>query len=232
MGEQRKDHRPTLKVLPGGGQREARALDRLLGRRHSWLLKLGALCGVLAAITFLLIPAFSRRAPRLTAEEVAAAMAASDGLGPLVTGLVEVLDLDTRQAVALKETLERFDAQAREPRKAREAALAVLRGAAAGSGAEAPAVDLALVQRRQAQARLEALDAELVEAVSAGLSPSQKARAAIVLGHYLQRGGADGPGHAGQAGEAGDADRAGQGGQGARPARAAPAPMTAPAAQP
>jgi hypothetical protein len=53
-------------------------------------------------------------------------------------------------------------------------------------------VDQALVQRREAQARLEALDAELVEAVSAGLTPSQKARAAIVLGHYLQRGGAEG----------------------------------------
>jgi hypothetical protein len=225
MGEQRKDQRPTLKVLPGGGQREARALDRLLGRRHSWLLKLGALCGVLAAITFLLIPAFSRRAPRLTAEEVAAAMAASDGLGPLVTGLVEVLDLDARQALALKQTLERFDERARGPRQEREAALAVLRGAAAGSGAEAPAVDLALVQRRQAQARLEALDAELVEAVSAGLSPSQKARAAIVLGHYLQRGGAEGHVHPVQGGD-------GQAGQDARPAKAAPAPRTAPAAPP
>jgi len=196
MGEQGKDRRPTLKVLPGGGQREAHALQRLLGQRHSWLLKLGALFGVLAAVTFLLIPAFSRRAPRLTAEEVAAAMAASDGLGPLVTGLVEVLDLDQKQALALKQTLERYDEQAREPRRAREAALAVLRGAAAGSGAEAPAVDTALVQRRAAQARLEVLDAELVEAVSVGLSPSQKARAAIVLGHYLQRGGSDGHAHA------------------------------------
>lgn len=195
MGEQGKERRPTLKVLPGGGRREARALDRLLGQRHSWLLKLGALFGVLAAVTFLLIPAFSRRAPRLTAEEVAAAMAASDGLGPLLTGLVEVLDLDQKQALALKQTLERFDEQARGPRQAREAALAVLRGAAAGSGAEAAAVDTALVQRREAQHRLEALDAELVEAVSAGLSPSQKARAAIVLGHYLQRGGAEGHAH-------------------------------------
>lgn len=198
MGEQGKDRRPTLKVLPGGGQREARALDRLLGRRHGWLLKLGALLAVLGAVVFLLVPAFSRRAPRLTAEEVAAAMAASDGLGPLVTGLVEVLELDQKQALALKQTLERYDEQAREPRQAREAALAVLRGAAAGSGAEAPAVDAALVKRRSAQARLEVLDAELVEAVSAGPSPSQKARAAIVLGHFLQRGGAEGHAHQAQ----------------------------------
>ncbi|MCM2333734.1 MAG: hypothetical protein NDI82_07285, partial [Anaeromyxobacteraceae bacterium] len=114
----------------------------------------------------------------------------------LVSGLVEVLDLDAAQAAALKRTLDEYEERAREPRRSREAALAVLRGAAAGAEAEAPAVDLALVQRRQAQARLEALDAELVEAVSAGLSPSQKARAAIVLGHYLQRGGAEGHGHA------------------------------------
>lgn len=220
MGEQRQDQRPALKVLKGGGGREERGLDRLLNQRHGWLLKLGAAFGVLAAVTFLLIPAFSRRAPHLTAEEVAAAMAATDGVGPVLGGLAEVLDLDARQAAGLKQVLERFDERARGPRASREAALAVLRGAAAGAGAEAPAVDLALVKRREAQAALEALDAELVEAVSAGLTPSQKARAAIVLGHYLQRGGAEGHAHATPA-----------------PPRAAapasqPPPTTAPAARP
>jgi hypothetical protein len=192
MSDTDQHRRPALKVLKGGGTGEARALQRLLGQRHGWLLKLGALFAVLAAVTFLVIPAFDRRAPHLTAEEVAAAMAASDGLGPVVDGLVEVLELDRTQALALKQTLERFDDAARAPRRDREAALAVLRGAAAGSQAEAPAVDRALVLRREAQGRLEALDAALVEAVSTGLTPSQKARAAIVLGHYLQRGGAEG----------------------------------------
>jgi hypothetical protein len=195
MGEQRQDRRPILRVLPGGGRGEQRALRRLLGQRHGWLLKLGAAAAVLGAAAFLLVPAFSRRAPHLTAEEVAAAMAASEGLGPVVSGLVEVLDLDATQAVALKKTLERYDEAAREPRRAREAAVAVLRGAASGTGAEAAVVDSALVHRREAQARLQALDAELVESVSAGLSPSQKARAAIVLGHYLQRGGEEGHPH-------------------------------------
>lgn len=193
MGEQHQDHRPALKVLKGGGQREERALRRLLGWRHLWLVQVGAVLGVLAAGTFLLMPAFDRRAPQVTPEEVAAA--ATEGHAALVNGLVEVLELDKSQAAHLRRTLDRYDARAREPRHALEAALAVLRGAAAGAEAEAPAVDLALRQRRDAQARLEALDAELVEAVSAGLTPSQKARAAIVLGHYLQRGGADGHGH-------------------------------------
>jgi hypothetical protein len=206
MSESGQRRRPDLKVLKGGGRGEERALRRLLG--HGWLLKGGALFGVLAAVAFLVIPAFSRRAPRLTAEEVAAAMASTDGLGPVVSGLVEVLELDQAQAVALQRTLELFDERAREPRQSREAALGVLRGAAAGSGAEAPAVDLALVKRRDAQAKLEALDAELVEAVSTGLTPSQKARAAIVLGHYLQRGGADGHLHGGAPAPAAPATKA------------------------
>jgi len=177
-----------LKVIPGGGRGEERALQRLLGTRHAWLLKLGAFFALAGAGAFLLAPAFSRRAPHLTAEEVAAAVAASEGLGPVVTGLVEVLDLDRAQAAALKRTLERFDAAATAPRQERDAALAVLRGAASGTGAEAAAVDVALAQLREAQARLQQLDAELVEAVSVGLTPSQKARAAIVLGHTHQRG--------------------------------------------
>jgi hypothetical protein len=218
MGEQRGERRPALKLLPGGGGGERRALDRILGQPHAWLLKLGAGFAVLAALAFLTIPAFSRRAPVLTAEEVAVAMVASDGLGPAVAGLAEVLDLDAAQSVALKKTLERFDGVAAAPRRAREAALAVLRGAASGTGAEASAVDQALVRRREAQARLQALDAELVEAVSEGLSPSQKARVAIVLGHYLQRGGLEG--HP-------------QGPPGATaPASTAPSATTAPAAHP
>jgi hypothetical protein len=188
MSDTGQHRRPDLKVLKGGGRAEARALERLLGQRHGWLLKLAALSGVLAAGTFLLIPAFDRRVPRLTAEEVAAAMAATADPGPVVTELVEALDLDPAQARVLQQTLARFDAEALEPRRSLEAALAVLRGAAAGSPAEAVAVDEALVQRRQARARLEVLDAELVEAVAAGLTPSQKARAALALGHHLQRG--------------------------------------------
>lgn len=216
MGEQHQDHRPALKVLKGGGQREERALRRLLGWRHLWLVQAGAVLGVLAAGTFLLIPAFDRRAPRVTPEEVAAA--ATEGHAALVRGLVDVLELDRSQATALRQLLERFEVRAREPRRLREAAQVVLRGAAAGAEAEAPAVDLALRQRRDAQAQLEALDAELVEAVSAGLTPSQKARAAIMLGHYLQRGGAEGPGHVAPA-------------PGAAPS-AAPKATTAPAARP
>lgn len=188
MSDQPEARRPVLKVLPGGGRAEERALERLLGTRHAWLLKLGALFALLAAGAFLLAPAFSRRAPHLTAEEVAAAVAASEGLGPVVTGLVEVLDLDPAQGAALRKTLERFDEAAAAPRQAREAALAVLRGAASGTGAEAAAVDVALAQLREAQARLQRLDADLVEAVSVGLTPSQKARAAVVLGQAHQRG--------------------------------------------
>jgi len=193
MGEQRQDGRPALKVLPGGGGGEARALQRLLGQPHAWLLKLGAALTVLAAGAFLLVPAFSRRAPTVSAEEVAAAVSASEGLAPVVTGLALVLDLDAAQAGALEQTLQRYDEAARAPRQAREAALLVLRGAASGTGAEAAAVDQALAQRREAQARLQALEADLVEALSAGLTPSQKARAAIVLGHDLRLGALAGP---------------------------------------
>ena len=189
MTELGQERRRAFRVIAGEGRGERRALERVLGRRHLWLWKFMAGFLVLCAVAFMLAPAFGRRAPHVTPEEVAAALEASEGLGPLVAGLAEVMELDARQAAALEGTLARFDARATPLRLQREAALQVLRGAASGEGAEGEVVEVALGQLREAQERLHALDRDLLEAVTPGLTPSQRARAALVLGHHLQRGG-------------------------------------------
>jgi len=186
MGEQRQVQRPALRVLKGGGQAERRALRRLTGGRHRWLLALGIALALLAGAAFLFAPAFTQRVPHLTPEEVAASQAAS-GAEPLVKALAEVLDLDPGGILALRQGLDRFDARAAAPLRRRDLALRVLRGAASGAGAEAGAVDTALEQLREAQRALADLDGELVEAVSAGRTPSQKARAALLLGRHHER---------------------------------------------
>jgi hypothetical protein len=164
-------------------------MRRVMGRRNAWLLSTAVACGLLAAVAFLLAPAFSRQAPHLTQEEVAAAVAASEGHGPFLGSLAEVLGLDAGQAAALGRTLDRFDRTALAPRQARDAALEVLRGVPRGPEAESAVVDEALANLRAAQARLQQLDAELVEAAAEGLAPWQRARVALLLGHYHERGG-------------------------------------------
>jgi hypothetical protein len=221
MGEERRVGPPTLRVLKGEGRGEQRALRRLTGPRHRWLLLVGLGCAVLAAGAFLLAPAFSLRVPRLTPEEVAAGRAGAQGNDPLVTGLAEVLDLDAAGTLALRHGLERFDVDERD------AALDVLRGAAAGAAAEAAGVDAALVRLRAALRRLAELDGELVEAVSAGRTPAQKARAALLLGRHHERVAPEGKANAPHRGAAAPTAPA----SGAPDARLAPA-RTAPAARP
>lgn len=197
MGEQRKEQRPAFRLIQGEGRSQDRAMRRVMGRRNTWLLSVSVACGLLAAVAFLVAPAFSRQAPHLTPEEVAAAVAASEGHGPFLGSLAEVLELDAGQTAALGRTLDRFDRTALAPRQARDAALEVLRSVPRGPEVEAEAsaaaaVDEALASLRAAQARLQALDAELVEAAAEGLAPWQRAQVALLLGHYHERGGPEG----------------------------------------
>jgi hypothetical protein len=138
-----------------------------------------------------------------------------------------VLDLDAAGTLALRRGLERFDVDAAGPLAERDAALEVLRGAAGGAAADAAGVDAALTRLRAALRRLAELDGELVEAVSAGRTPAQKARAALLLGRHHERVAPEGRAAALHPDAAAPIAPAG----GAPDARPAPA-RTAPAARP
>ncbi len=104
-------------------------------------------------------------------------------------GLAEVLDLDTAQALKLGETLARFDDRRKAARNQAMAATDLLRDAAQGNASPRPTaadVDGAIVKLLDARAQLQAIDREMLQAITRDLSPEQKARAALFLGRFRQ----------------------------------------------
>ncbi len=104
-------------------------------------------------------------------------------------GLAEVLDLDTAQALKLGDTLARFDERRKAARQQAMAATDVLRGAARGTAAPKPTaaeVDGAIAKLLDARAQLQAVDREMLQAITRDLSPEQKARAALFLGRFRE----------------------------------------------
>lgn len=187
MGEQGHRQRPILRVLPGGGQGAGRPPEQLLPPRHTWLILVGVTCLVLAAAGFLMAPAFSHRPPRITEAQAAAVQAVSEGTPAFVGGLAELLGLDAAATARLDGLVREFDRRREPLRRDQEEALGVLRLAAGQPEVEAATVDRALARLLAAQAALQALDAELTERATAGLSPSQRARAALLLGQFQRR---------------------------------------------
>lgn len=125
-------------------------------------------------------------------------------------GLAEALDLDTEHALKLRDTLARFDDRRKALRQQAQDAREALRAAAQGGKAAAADVDGAIARLLDARAQTQALDKEMLQAVSQGLSPQQKARAALFMGsfrdrmerHFMRRGfgGPGGPGPGGPGG--------------------------------
>jgi hypothetical protein len=99
----------------------------------------------------------------------------------LVMGLAEELELDTAQALKVDETLRKFD-ERRRPllEQVRESAL-ILRRAAEGDAAAASQVDSAAQRAFDARAQLAALDREVFQTLSKGLSPQKKAKLALLM---------------------------------------------------
>jgi hypothetical protein len=124
-------------------------------------------------------------------------------------GMAEVLDLDTAQALKLGDTLARFDDRRKAARNQAMAATDLLRDAARGSANPRPtaaAVDGAIGKLLDARTQLQAIDREMLQAITKDLSPEQKARAALFLGRFRESierhmwmrgmaGGPGGPGH-------------------------------------
>jgi Spy/CpxP family protein refolding chaperone len=102
-------------------------------------------------------------------------------------GLAEALDLDTAQALKLGDTLSRFDDRRKAIRNQAHDARDALRRAAANEKASAAEVDAAVGKLVDARTQLTAVDREMLQAVTQGLTPDRKARAALFLGRFHDR---------------------------------------------
>ncbi len=102
-------------------------------------------------------------------------------------GLAEALDLDTAAALRLGEQLAKFDERRKAVRKQAADSRDVLRTAARGGKATAAEVDGAIAKLLEARAKMQALDREMLQAITRDLSPEQKARAALFLGTFRDR---------------------------------------------
>jgi hypothetical protein len=102
-------------------------------------------------------------------------------------GLAEALDLDTPAALRLGEQLAKFDERRKAARKQAADAHGVLRAAARGGKTTAAEVDGAIAKLLEARTQMQALDREMLQAVTRDLSPEQKARAALFLGTFRDR---------------------------------------------
>lgn len=126
-------------------------------------------------------------------------------------GLATALDLDAEQALKLGDVMSKFDARRKAIREQARDARRALRAAAQGGKATAAEVDGAIAKLLDLRVQGQALDKELLQAVTQGLSPQQKARAALFLGtfrrgmdrHMMMRGGPDGGPGQGQMGRRG-----------------------------
>ncbi len=187
MGEQGGHPRPTLKLLPGGAQVPARPPESMLPQRHTWLILTGVTLAVLGAAAFLMAPAFSHRPPRLTEAQAAAAQAASEATPAFVSGLSDLLGLDEAETRRLEVVVADYEARRAPHQRELSEALGALRLAAGESAADVATVDRALSRLLQAQAALQALDRELTERATAGLAPSRRAQAVLLLGQFQRR---------------------------------------------
>jgi hypothetical protein len=102
-------------------------------------------------------------------------------------GLAEVLELDEAQALRLRDTLRRFDERRLVAHKVKAEAKETLRTAARGDAAKAQGVEQALQRFLEADAQLEAIEREQLQAVTKDLSPEKRARAVLFLDGFERR---------------------------------------------
>ncbi|HEY6097877.1 MAG TPA: hypothetical protein VIW03_00510, partial [Anaeromyxobacter sp.] len=131
----------------------------------------------------------------------------------LTLGLAEALDLDQAQALKLGDVVAKFVDRRRAVHEQVRDARVTLRKAAQGEKVAAADVDQAIAKVLDGRAQIQAIDRELVGAVTRDLTPEKKARAVLFLGRFQSRfGRGGGPGmHPGMPGGG-----PGPGGQGLR----------------
>ncbi len=109
-------------------------------------------------------------------------------------GLAEALDLEPAEALKLGETIGKFDEKRLAAHRQLHEAHQALRKAAQGEKATAAEVDQAIQKGAEARAQLQAIDRDIVAAVTKGLDPEKKARAVLFLERFQGRFGPTGMG--------------------------------------
>ena len=102
-------------------------------------------------------------------------------------GLAEALDLDDAGALRVRDVLARHAEKRLPIQRAVRDNVRILRDAAQGDQAAAGQVDTALARLKDARAQRQALDQELLQQITQGLSPEKKARAALFLARFRER---------------------------------------------
>jgi hypothetical protein len=112
----------------------------------------------------------------------------------LTLGLSMALDLDDAQALRLGDTIAKFSDRRRALHDQLRDARQTLRKAAQGEKVSGADVDQAIAKTLDGRAQMQALDRDLVTAVTKDLSPEKKARAVLFLSRFERRFGRGGPG--------------------------------------
>jgi hypothetical protein len=102
-------------------------------------------------------------------------------------GLAEALDLSEADALKMRELMARFDEKRAPLQKQVWEGMQVLRRAATGDQAAQKDVDTALKGVFDARAQIQALDREMFQAVTKGLGPEQRAKAAVFFALFQGR---------------------------------------------
>jgi hypothetical protein len=130
----------------------------------------------------------------------------------LTLGLATALDLDEAHALRLGDTVAKFTDRRRAVHEQLRDARQTLERAAQGEKVSGQEVDQAIAKILDGRAQIQAIDRELVQAVTKDLPPDKKARAVLFLGkfqrhfgrgagmHMMMRRGPGGPGGPGMRG--------------------------------
>jgi hypothetical protein len=102
-------------------------------------------------------------------------------------GLAEALDLDEQAALKLGQTLSKFDERRAAVRKQLQDSRQVIIRAAKGEKVSAADVDQAITKALDGRAQIQAINREMVGAITKDLSPEKKARAVIFLAKFQRR---------------------------------------------
>lgn len=133
----------------------------------------------------------------------------------LTLGLAVALDLDDAQALKLGDTVAKFGERRRAIHEQLRDARQTLRKAAQGEKVGGADVDQAIAKMLDGRAQIQAIDRDLVTAVTKDLTPEKKARAVLFLARFERRFGRGEPGmHRGmmRGGPGGPGGGAGMGG--------------------
>lgn len=102
-------------------------------------------------------------------------------------GLAEALDLDDAGALRVRDVLARNAEKRMAVQRQVRDNLRILRDAAQGDQTAGGQVDAALGKLKDARAQRQALDYDLLQQITQGLSPEKKARAALFLARFRER---------------------------------------------